>query len=174
MKKRQEEPPKGSPAWMATFSDLMNLLLCFFVLLFAMSSVDSDKWAQITASLSSNFSIFQGGQTSIEEGSLINSGISQLSELNEYYRTIGYQSVDSEGENTTESATGAEENGATGEVVDKGQNAGDENETGQSNKNEDGDIKNPNQPNESGEESIGGKDDNPASGSVSPTARGQG
>ena len=26
-KKRQEEPPKGSPAWMATFSDLMNLLL---------------------------------------------------------------------------------------------------------------------------------------------------
>ena len=42
-KKRQEEPPKGSPAWMATFSDLMNLLLCFFVLLFSMSTVDAQK-----------------------------------------------------------------------------------------------------------------------------------
>ena len=42
-KKKQEDPPKGSPAWMATFSDLMNLLLCFFVLLFAMSNVDEAK-----------------------------------------------------------------------------------------------------------------------------------
>ena len=33
-KRKQEEAPKGSPAWMSTFSDLMNLLLCFFVLLF--------------------------------------------------------------------------------------------------------------------------------------------
>ena len=35
-KPKQEDPPKGSPAWMSTFSDLMNLLLCFFVLLFSM------------------------------------------------------------------------------------------------------------------------------------------
>ena len=26
-KRKPEEPPKGSPAWMATFSDLMNLTL---------------------------------------------------------------------------------------------------------------------------------------------------
>ena len=42
-KKKQEDPPKGAPAWMNTFSDLMNLLLCFFVLLFSMSTVDTDK-----------------------------------------------------------------------------------------------------------------------------------
>ena len=29
-KRKPEDPPAGSPAWMATFSDLMNLLLCFF------------------------------------------------------------------------------------------------------------------------------------------------
>ncbi|MFW5671276.1 MAG: flagellar motor protein MotB, partial [Acetivibrio ethanolgignens] len=34
-KKKEESGGGGSPAWMATFSDLMNLLLCFFVLLFA-------------------------------------------------------------------------------------------------------------------------------------------
>ena len=38
-KRKEDAPPAGSPAWMATFSDLMNLLLCFFVMLFAMSSI---------------------------------------------------------------------------------------------------------------------------------------
>ena len=60
-KKKQEDPPKGSPAWMATFSDLMNLLLCFFVLLFAMSSVDEAKQDAIIASLNQAFSVFDGG-----------------------------------------------------------------------------------------------------------------
>ena len=46
-KKKQEEAPKGSPAWMATFSDLMNLLLCFFVLLFSMSSIEVSKFEEI-------------------------------------------------------------------------------------------------------------------------------
>ena len=51
MAKRKEKPPEeGSPAWMATFSDLMNLLLCFFVLLFASSSVDEGKIQRIAAS----------------------------------------------------------------------------------------------------------------------------
>ena len=47
--KKKEDPPKGSPAWMATFSDLMNLLLCFFVLLFSMSSVDAEKFQEVAA-----------------------------------------------------------------------------------------------------------------------------
>lgn len=46
-KKKQEDAPKGSPAWMATFSDLMNLLLCFFVLLFSMSTVDAQKFEMV-------------------------------------------------------------------------------------------------------------------------------
>ena len=39
-KKGNEESIK-TDGWMATFSDLMNLLLCFFVVLFAMSTVDA-------------------------------------------------------------------------------------------------------------------------------------
>lgn len=51
MAKRKEPPAdEGSPAWMATFSDLMNLLLCFFVLLFASSTMDAEKIQKIAAS----------------------------------------------------------------------------------------------------------------------------
>ena len=60
-KKKQEDPPKGSPAWMATFSDLMNLLLCFFVLLFSMASVDAAKFEIVVNSLKSAFSVLNSG-----------------------------------------------------------------------------------------------------------------
>lgn len=33
-------PPEGAPAWMATFGDLMSLLLTFFVLLLSMAQID--------------------------------------------------------------------------------------------------------------------------------------
>ena len=87
-KKRQEDPPKGSPAWMATFSDLMNLLLCFFVLLFSMSTVDAEKFQAVVASLQNSFSIWQRGGASIEEGQMISSGVSQLELLDAYLNDV--------------------------------------------------------------------------------------
>ena len=39
-KPKQEEAKKGAPMWMATFSDLVTLLLTFFVLLLAMANFD--------------------------------------------------------------------------------------------------------------------------------------
>jgi chemotaxis protein MotB len=97
-KKKAEEAPKGAPAWMATFSDLMNLLLCFFVLLFAMSSVDQEKWEAVVASLTSSFSIFDGGSSSIEEGELINMGIAQLNDFDAYFSNMGQTTSEVEGE----------------------------------------------------------------------------
>jgi len=88
-KKRQEEPPKGSPAWMNTFSDLMNLLLCFFVLLFSMSTVDAQKFELIASSFSQSFSIFTSGATAIGDGVLISNGVSQLNELDDYINSMG-------------------------------------------------------------------------------------
>jgi chemotaxis protein MotB len=38
--KKAPDPPAGVPAWMATFSDLVTLLLTFFVMLMAMASFD--------------------------------------------------------------------------------------------------------------------------------------
>ncbi len=88
-KKREETPPPGSPAWMSTFSDLMNLLLCFFVLLFSMSTIDEAKLAEIVASMSSSFSVFDGGARSIGDGMLISNGVSQLNELSQYINSTG-------------------------------------------------------------------------------------
>ena len=88
-KKKQEDAPAGSPAWMATFSDLMNLLLCFFVLLFSMSSVDAAKFEEIAASLNASFSIFDSGAPSITDGGLISSGVSQLTQLDNYQHSMG-------------------------------------------------------------------------------------
>lgn len=41
----------GSPAWMATFADLMSLLMALFVLLFAMSSPEAAKYKAMVESL---------------------------------------------------------------------------------------------------------------------------
>ena len=88
-KRKEEEPPKGAPAWQSTFADLMNLLLCFFVMLFAMSTIDAEKFALVAASFSQTFSIFDSGGSSLLEGLLINNGVSQLSQLDEYMNTMG-------------------------------------------------------------------------------------
>ena len=98
MARRKEDPPKGSPAWMNTFADLMNLLLCFFVMLFSMSSVNEEKFEKFIASFQSTFSILPGGGASIGEGELISSGISQLENFDSYYN----QQLSSQSDGQTE------------------------------------------------------------------------
>ncbi len=88
-KRKEETPPPGAPAWMATFSDLMNLLLCFFVLLFSMSTIQEDKWAALVAAMNNTFSVFDAGATAIGDGILISNGVSQLNELDEYINSTG-------------------------------------------------------------------------------------
>lgn len=96
MAKRKEEEPKPAAAWMSTFSDLMNLLLCFFVLLFSMSTIDAQKFEQLAASFSDSFSIFTSGSTSIGEGLLVGNGVMQLNELDEFMNTMGKESEEVE------------------------------------------------------------------------------
>lgn len=86
-KKPEEAPP--SQGWKDTFSDLMNLLLCFFVLLYASSSVDEAKFDEIAASFQNTFSIFTAGSTAIGDGVLISNGVSQLNELDKYINSTG-------------------------------------------------------------------------------------
>lgn len=98
-KKKKEAPPApGAPAWMATFSDLMNLLLTFFILLFSMSSVDVAKFEEIAASLNASFSIFDSGAPAITEGGLISSGVSQLNQLDNYYTSMGTNKDEADGD----------------------------------------------------------------------------
>lgn len=88
-KRKEDAPPPGSPLWMATFGDLMNLLLCFYVLLFSMSTISQEKLAAVAESFSSTFSIFSAGSSAIDDGLLISNGISQLNELDKYMNSTG-------------------------------------------------------------------------------------
>ena len=115
-KKKPEEAKAGAPEWMATFSDLMNLLLCFFVLLFSMSSTDTAKYNEIVEAITSSFSIFSGGGSALDQGVLVSSGVSQLNELAEYYSNLAVENTaeedgtkggsgKSDSENTSENKT---------------------------------------------------------------------
>lgn len=88
-KRKEEQPPAGAPAWMATFSDLMNLLLCFFVMLFAMSTVEESKLQEFVAAMNNTFSFFDGGANAIGDGILVSNGVSQLNELDQYINSTG-------------------------------------------------------------------------------------
>ena len=91
---KKEDPPIKTDGWMSTFSDLMNLLLCFFVMLFSMSTIDAEKFQEVIASFSSSYNILDGGSTGIDDGMLIASGASQLNELSEYYSSMGKKEED--------------------------------------------------------------------------------
>ncbi len=48
---KREECAAGAPLWMTTFADMMMLLLCFFVLILAFSSVEQNKFKKAMGSL---------------------------------------------------------------------------------------------------------------------------
>lgn len=50
-----EPPEEGAPAWVITFSDLMSLLLTFFVLLYSMSEIRIERFAAARDSLNAAF-----------------------------------------------------------------------------------------------------------------------
>ncbi len=103
----------GIAPWMATFADLMNLLLCFFVLLFSMSTVDAEKFEKLAISMANSIGVLEGGQTSIGSGNLISSGMTQMNELDVYYTNMGKASVE------------------TGKDMEKDENQQKENSSGQ-------------------------------------------
>lgn len=58
-KEKQEECPVGAPAWMTTYSDLVTLLLTFFVLLLSMANMDPVKVLQASSSMRDAFGMHQ-------------------------------------------------------------------------------------------------------------------
>ena len=51
------EKPAGLPGWMATFADMMALLMCFFVLLLSYSELDAQKFKRIAGSMKQAFGV---------------------------------------------------------------------------------------------------------------------
>ena len=97
-KKKKKDSGGGTANWMNTFADLMNLLLCFFVLLFSMSSVDADKFEALVQSLEHSFSILPQGGSSIGDGQMVAAGVNQLQLLDQFYKEATNSSSEEEGE----------------------------------------------------------------------------
>ncbi len=97
-KKKKKDSGGGAANWMNTFADLMNLLLCFFVLLFSMSSVDADKFEALVQSLEHSFSILPQGGSSIGDGQMVAAGVNQLQLLDQFYKEAANSSSTEEGE----------------------------------------------------------------------------
>ena len=57
MAKKEKKAPAGAPMWMVTFSDMVTLLLTFFVLLMSMASMDKVKFSQASDSLAGAFGV---------------------------------------------------------------------------------------------------------------------
>lgn len=110
MAKRKERPPEeGSPAWMSTFSDLMNLLLCFFVMLFASSTMDEGKIQKIAASFdNTTFNILNNSPVSIVDGDLMSGGVTQLKDIKSILSEAGKNVEGTTGENAVSSSSDAE------------------------------------------------------------------
>ena len=55
MGKRVKKPPAGIPEWMCTYGDMMSLLLCFFIMLFALSIITPKRFQAIADTIQQDF-----------------------------------------------------------------------------------------------------------------------
>lgn len=67
-KQEEQECPGGAPEWMATFSDLVTLLMCFFVLMFAMSTTQQETFKELVESLRSALGVAAVPEAGSREG----------------------------------------------------------------------------------------------------------
>lgn len=64
MRKRKKREESNTGDWLTTYSDLVTLLLCFFVLLFSFAEIDAQKFREVMNS-------FQGGTGVLEDGTTL-------------------------------------------------------------------------------------------------------
>ncbi len=62
MAKKCKCPPPGAPEWMTTFSDMVTLLLCFFVLIVSFSEIKKDEvYQSVVKEIQQSFGMRGGG-----------------------------------------------------------------------------------------------------------------
>jgi len=69
-KKTNDDGPSGSPPWITSYADMTQLLLTFFVLLFAFSSIDAIKFRQAVISLQGALGVLTGGPQILSPGEM--------------------------------------------------------------------------------------------------------
>jgi len=81
----EEEHDGGSERWLVTYADMLTLLMVLFIILFAMSTVDTKKYAQLKDGLANGFgrslSILDGASKSIENKGSIEQSVTTSDQL---------------------------------------------------------------------------------------------
>ncbi len=75
-RRKEETPQPGAPLWMTTYGDMVTLLLCFFVLLFAFSTIDAKKFQTMIQSFQGAMGVLETGET-IEISEFISEGMAE-------------------------------------------------------------------------------------------------
>ncbi len=72
-KRRGEEHGEEHPdeRWMASYMDMVTVLMCMFIVLYAMSSVDQQKFEQLRASLATGFGAVETATVDTAEGTVV-------------------------------------------------------------------------------------------------------
>jgi len=65
-KSKQHDCPKCLPGWLVQFGDLMSLLLCFFILLLSMATMDKKKVEEYFEIMRRSMGFLQGSQDTAE------------------------------------------------------------------------------------------------------------
>jgi len=91
-RKEKQEKPQGQPGWLITFSDMMTLMLTFFVLLVSMAVLDERRKLVVIGSIIGTFGVGRQGhdvisqrdrRTSVEPGPMEMNSINDLEPLRE-------------------------------------------------------------------------------------------
>ena len=61
MARRKKGGEESGGSWMDTYGDMVTLLLTFFIVLYSMSSIEEDKWAEIVKAFNTN------GKTKVDQ-----------------------------------------------------------------------------------------------------------
>ncbi|NLJ79149.1 MAG: OmpA family protein [Tissierellia bacterium] len=95
-RRRRRDVDHDSGAWLITYSDLVTLLLCFFILLFSFSEIDAQKFRSIMSSFQGAVGVLESGKTLEQDDDLelesesLEEDLERLKELlEEYVDSIG-------------------------------------------------------------------------------------
>ena len=90
MRRRRKREESNTGNWLTTYSDLVTLLLCFFVLLFSFSEIDAQKFRTIMSAFQGGTGVLEGGTTleineNLEGDGVLEEDLEKLKELLEEY-----------------------------------------------------------------------------------------
>lgn len=72
-RKRRSKPEESHPdeRWMASYMDMVTVLMCMFIVLYAMSTVDQDKFEKLSRSLATGFGQVEVGKVDTASGIVV-------------------------------------------------------------------------------------------------------